>query len=61
MNYYKDTTDYIPGYNPIINRDVIADNHQDDITDDMLNDCINCLMDNEILANCPFIDCPLHV
>ena len=65
MNYYRDTTDYIEGYNPIISDTRIPDRYNPD--NDILDDCINCLMgsgktDVQILANCPcFDECPFKV
>ena len=38
MNYYKDGSDFTPGYNPIISDTRVSEEYQDDTLDDTLDD-----------------------
>ena len=57
MNYYKDGSDYIEGYNPIISDTRVPEEYQDDTSQD---DCLECLFDQYAYQDCPFKDCPLQ-
>ena len=65
MNYYKDGSDYIEGYNPIVTlqHDQILQHGQVEIEEyDQINciDYVDCLFDNPP-ENCTNYTCPLHV
>ena len=63
MNYYKDGSDYIEGYNPIISDTRIPERYNPDNDIDCL-DCLDCLYDMDFTEalnqDCPFKDCPLQ-
>ena len=65
MNWYKDTQDFTPGYNPIISDTRIPEEYidnQEKVNNQMLDciDYIDCLFDNPP-ENCKNYSCPLHI